>query len=104
LNFGAAPTARTIINLNAAAFEGSTSDLKANYSSQITALPKGITAKRPAIMLNYTLADGEDASAAQDRLMILAKQIEAMMKSAHPDQTISIETNVARATNAAGRE
>jgi large repetitive protein len=99
MNFGAAATTRTIIKLNSNAFMAGTDTLKADYAQKLAALPSTMSANRPAVLLHYTLGNDEDAAAASARLKALARQLETALHDA-----ASIETSVARVTDAVGGE
>jgi large repetitive protein len=104
LNFGAAPTARTVIKLTSDAFVPGTAQLKPEFARQIGMLPNSIKGERPAILLSYALGQGESATSADSGVKAMAKQIEAALRAANPNKAVSVETSVARATDAAGRE
>lgn len=83
LNFGAARSERTVIRLNAAAFDQAGA-LRTKYADALARLPATVSGERPAIAIEYALSEGEDAGLAQRRLESLAQRVRSFSHRQEP--------------------
>ena len=104
INFGVAAQPRTTIALTAEAFAAGSVDLKADYAQQIQALPATLAGDQPIVVLNYTLAKGEDPGLAAQRMQAIADHLVNKLRTINGKSTLTVETNMSRTTGVAGRE